>query len=105
MRTNNIPKSKNVPIKSPDLALSSTLIGSNYPCLELFFIVPKVFEPLKFDCILLPVFDVHVNLKNYHIMGSNSQENDRIASLDSIFSPVFDVHFEAKNTLSWEAMS
>ena len=35
----------------PDLALSSTLIGSNYPCLELIFMVPKVFEPLKFDCI------------------------------------------------------
>ena len=34
----------------PDLALSSTLIGSNYPCLELTFMVPKVFEPVKFDC-------------------------------------------------------
>ena len=34
-----------------DLALSSTLIGSNYPCLELIFMVPKVFEPLKFDCM------------------------------------------------------
>ena len=36
----------------PDLALSSTLTGSNYPCLELIFMVPKVFEPLRFDCIL-----------------------------------------------------
>ena len=36
----------------PDLALLSTLIGSNYPCLELIFMVPKVFEPLKLDlCI------------------------------------------------------
>ena len=34
----------------PDVALLSTLIGSNYPCLELIFMVPKVFEPLKFDC-------------------------------------------------------
>ena len=34
----------------PDLALSSTLISSNYPCLELIFMVPKEFEPLKFDC-------------------------------------------------------
>ena len=42
----------------PDLALSSTLSGSNYPCLELIFMVPKVFEPLKFDCIL---FDLKVN--------------------------------------------
>ena len=38
---------------SPGLALSSTLIGSNYPCLEHIFMVPKVFEPLKFDCIFL----------------------------------------------------
>ena len=36
----------------PDLALLSTLNGSNYPCLELIFMVPKVFEPLKFDCTL-----------------------------------------------------
>ena len=35
----------------PDLALLSTLNGSNYPCLGLIFMVPKVFEPLKFDCI------------------------------------------------------
>ena len=33
----------------PDLAQLSTLISSNYPCLELIFMVPKVFEPLKFD--------------------------------------------------------
>ena len=32
--------------------LSLLLTGSNYPCLELIFMVPKVFEPLKFDCIL-----------------------------------------------------
>ena len=34
-----------------DFALRLTLISSNYPCLELIFLVPKVFEPLKFDCI------------------------------------------------------
>ena len=28
----------------------STLIRSNYPSLELIFMVPKVFELLKFDC-------------------------------------------------------
>ena len=37
----------------PDLALLSTLIGSNYPCLELIFIVPKMFQPLKFECIYI----------------------------------------------------
>ena len=55
MRAHNIPscyrKSKKILIKPPDWALLSTLIGSNYPCLELIFMVPKVFEPLKFDCI------------------------------------------------------
>ena len=39
----------------PDLALWLTLISSNYPCLELIFMVPKVFEPLKFDCIMAGV--------------------------------------------------
>ena len=33
------------------LGLLTTLIGSNYPGLELIFMVPKMFEPLKFDCI------------------------------------------------------
>ena len=43
---------KDIPIMPPDLALISTLIGLNYPYLELIFMVPKVFEPLKFYCIL-----------------------------------------------------
>ena len=34
----------------PDLAL---IIGSNYPCLELIYMVLQVFEPLKFDCICI----------------------------------------------------
>ena len=28
-----------------------TLISPNYPCLKHFFMVPNVFEPLKFYCI------------------------------------------------------
>ena len=56
MKTHNIPpcyrKIKEICIMPPDLALLSILIGSNYPCLELIFMVPKVFEPLKFDCRL-----------------------------------------------------
>ena len=58
MRTHNIPpcyRKKTILIKQPDLALLSTLIGSNYPCLELIFMVPKVFEPLKFYCIMLRI--------------------------------------------------
>ena len=34
----------------PDLTLLSTLTGSNLRCLELIFMVPKLFEQLKFDC-------------------------------------------------------
>ena len=45
-----LQKIKEILIKLPVLALLSTLIGSNYPFLELIFMVPEVFEPLKFDC-------------------------------------------------------
>ena len=59
MRTHNIPsyyrKIKLILIMSPDLALFSTLNGSNYPCLELTLMVPKVFEPLKFYCLYMQV--------------------------------------------------
>ena len=62
MRTHNIPpcyrKIKQIFIMRPDLALLSTLISSNYPCLELIFMVPKVFEPLKFDCTLVGVANI-----------------------------------------------
>ena len=34
----------------PDLAPWLTLSGSNYPCLEQLSMVPKMFQPLKFDC-------------------------------------------------------
>ena len=54
MSTHKIPlikeTRKDIPIMPPDLALLSTLIGSNYLCLELIFMVPRVFEPLKFYC-------------------------------------------------------
>ena len=52
---NNIPpcyrKTKEILIMPPNLVLLSTLTGSNYPCFEIIFMVPKVFEPLKFDSI------------------------------------------------------
>ena len=38
-----------------DLGLLSTLNGSNYSCLELIFMVPKMVEPLKFDCITIVI--------------------------------------------------
>ena len=46
-----IQKIKEILTVPPDLALLSTLIDSNFPCLEQIFMVPKVFEPLKFYCI------------------------------------------------------
>ena len=49
----------------PDLALLSTLIGSNYPCLELIFMVPKVFEPLKFDYSYIEVMNFVSELCEY----------------------------------------
>ena len=49
--TFTLQKSKEILIKLPALALISTFNGLNYPCLELIFMVPEVFEPLKFDCI------------------------------------------------------
>ena len=41
------------PIVSSDLALRLTLSGSNYPYLEQISMVPKMFEPLRFDCIYI----------------------------------------------------
>ena len=35
----------------PVMAQIVTLCGSNYPCLKQIFMVPKGFEPSKFDCI------------------------------------------------------
>ena len=59
MRTHNIPSRSRIPKRflfyPPDLALLLTLIGSNYPCLELIFMVLKVFEPLKFNCISMSI--------------------------------------------------
>ena len=36
----------------PDLVLGLVLSGSNYPCLEQIYVVPKMFELLRFDCII-----------------------------------------------------
>ena len=39
---------KDIPILPSDLALWLTLISSNFPGFEHIFMVPKLFEPLKF---------------------------------------------------------
>ena len=49
----------------PDMAHLSTLTDSNYPILEPIFIVPKVFEPLKFGCSIY--YAVYCSYRNsYH---------------------------------------
>ena len=45
-----LEKLKDFPIMPPVLALWLTHISANYACLKHIFMVPKVFEPLKFDC-------------------------------------------------------
>ena len=47
-----LEKLGDIPIMPPVLALLLTLISSNYPCFEHHFMDPKVFEPLKVDCIM-----------------------------------------------------
>ena len=47
----------------PDLVLSSIPIGSNYPCFELVFMVPKVLKPLKLTVII-------TNIKNTEVVLS-----------------------------------
>ena len=39
-----------ISIVPPGVALLVTFQGSNYRCLEQIFMVPKGFEPSKFDC-------------------------------------------------------
>ena len=50
------------PVMLPELALRLTLISSNYPCLEGIFMVPKVFEPLKFYFIWFSVVVILLNV-------------------------------------------
>ena len=40
----------------PDLVPWLNLIGSNYPSLEQISMVPKMFAPLKFDCIYFSIY-------------------------------------------------
>ena len=51
--TNRKKKSLNYRHLLPDLAPWLTESGSNYPYLKEIFKVPKMFEPLRFDCMWL----------------------------------------------------
>ena len=43
----------------PDLVPWLNLIDSNYPSLEHIYMVPKIFEPLKFDCTRIGWYKQH----------------------------------------------
>ena len=93
----------------PDMALLTTIFGSNYPCLELICMVPKVFEPLKFDCIVITLsvcnerkrlytiskrraVQVQVKpecYKTWHLLVSFKQFSD-LAFINTLIEIVFD---------------
>ena len=63
-------------VMPPDLALLSTLIGSNYPYLEFIAIVPKLFEPSQFDCIALAANTERVvNTVHYGVFNSPTDQS------------------------------
>ena len=58
-----------------------TLSGLNYPCLEQFFMVPKMFEPFKFDCIITSKDLLTLLLLNTTCpVLANSVDPDQLAS-------------------------
>ena len=81
---------------APDLVLLSTLINSNFPCLKLIFMVPKVLEPLKFDCINL----INSNMvRGYTYRGSNSTTFASLLSWGSTFKEKNLLHQEKNSFL------
>ena len=67
----------------PNLALLSTLIGSNYPCLKLIFMVPKAFEPSKFDCICTTVLAYSSIYKALSVYGPFSHDVNQCTNPDN----------------------
>ena len=65
---------------SPGVALIVTFRDSNYRCLEQIFMVPKGFEPSKFDCNKVALTQ---NIMLLHHMGCS--ERKEVASSGSKF--------------------
>ena len=87
-----LQKIKEILIIPPDLALLSILTGSNYPCLELIFMVPKMFEPMKFDCTQCRILPLASAIK--YVMAVN------LFALDSKIFLLPCVHFNSISGLS-----
>ena len=84
MRTHNIPscqrKSKRYTYFASRPGAMLTLSSSNYPCLEHVFMVPKMFEPLKFDCSRK-----YVDCLKFIMCKSNNNLLAKFQYLNSIF--------------------
>ena len=70
-----------------------TLISSNYPCLEHIFMIPKVFEPLKFHCI-----SIFTGMKKFVLEGDKESV---VRAYEEILQILFsdDNKYEAGPTL------
>ena len=71
MRTiNNRRNSKRYLFYASCLRRYDTPISSNFPCFEHLFIVPKMFEPLKFGFIIIGVLSVPFKVSGSTFKGS-----------------------------------
>ena len=85
----------------PDLVLLSTLTGLNYLCLELIFMVLKVFDPLKFDCL---IFYLSLLFKSCYlkllVFESNFSGTIKFTRRDPIWQKIYrvdDISFFSKD--------
>ena len=86
----------------PDLAPWLTFSGSNYPCLEQFSMVPKMFEPLKFDCIRDWLYNMsYINLNQLIVRSDKTWHQGLGASLsygETLFPLKVDTKGKVANT-------
>ena len=66
-----------ISIVPPGVALTVTFRGSNYRCLEQIFMVPKGFEPSKFDCIMVCVSKGSLLRNVLSRLKANSADTDQ----------------------------
>ena len=69
-----------------------TLSGSNYPCLERISMVPKMFEPLRFDC---SCFTTHIDKEREVI--DDEDNYDQLHSRQPIYSDDSGIPISKKN--------
>ena len=87
MRTHYIPsccKKSKRSFLLPDLALLSTLIGSNYPCLELIFGL----EGVRATEVLLyvTIYTIHTKITNTKIIGHAELSKQLLSGMNRIMT-------------------